>query len=219
MIRVVICDDHILFRQGLRLLLERTSDIEVVGEADDGQAAIDLCEQLAPDVLVIDLAMPRMSGVQAVQHVCGHGHHSHTRAVMISMYSEAHLVQQALRAGASAYVLKSTDISELIQAIRIVFQGNTYLSPEASRVLVDIVVSGRLDCDGQEAFSQLTLRECEVLKLIAEGHTNPEMADLMHVSVKTVQKHRANLMGKLNIHDVAGLTFAAIRHGLVTMDD
>lgn len=221
MIRVVIADDHIMVRQGIRCLIERAHDIEVLAEAEDGQEAIDLCKRFVPDILVIDVSMPRLNGIQAVEQICGihnHNRNRRTHAIMLSMYDDTCLVQRSLRAGASGYVLKSQTFSELLEAIRCVNESGTYLSPSVGQALLDLVVMGEIMHDGTEPFDQLTTRERELLKLIAEGYSNSEMANLLQISVKTVQKHRANLMEKLGIHNIAGLTSVAIKHGLVILD-
>lgn len=220
MIRVVIADDHVMVRQGLRSLLERSNDIEVLAEAEDGQEAIDLCRQYTPDVLVIDVSMPRMTGIQAVEQICGKGHHNHrTRAIMLSMYDDTCLVQRSLRAGASGYVLKSQNFAELLEAIHTVYQAGTYLSPQVAQALLAMIVTNEISHEDDEPYDHLTQRERELLKLIAEGRSNQEIADLLQISIKTVQKHRANLMEKLDVHDVARLTYVAIKHGLVILDN
>ena len=216
MIRVVIADDHRLVRQGLRGLLEKAGDVEVVGEAADGQEALELVQRLLPDVLVIDIGMPRLNGIEAVVRLRGFG--VKTQAVILSMYEDETFVRQALRNGARGYVLKRAGSEELLLAVRAASRGNTYLSPEvAGPVLTPLVadqksgrVGGRLD--------DLTSREREVLQLIAEGHTNRAIAARLSVSETTVEKHRAHLMAKLNVHGTAGLVRIAIKHGLVSLD-
>jgi DNA-binding NarL/FixJ family response regulator len=211
MIRVVVADDHHLVRQGIRALLEKADDIQVVGEAGDGQEAIDLVEKLSPDVLVLDIAMPRMDGLQATERVglLGLG----TRVVILSMYGDKTLVRRALRRGARGYLLKHAVTEELLLAIRAAIRGEVYLSPEISKS----VVADFLQTETEEAqpAERLTPRELEVLQLVVEGNTNRAIAGILHVSVKTVEKHRANLMAKLEVNDLAGLVRVAIREGLV----
>ncbi|MEI8189805.1 MAG: response regulator transcription factor [candidate division NC10 bacterium] len=216
MIRVVIADDHHLVRQGIRALLEKAGDIEIVEEAADGQEAIELVQRLLPDVLVIDIAMPRLNGVEAVGRLRGLG--VKTRALILSMYSDATLVRQALRNGAKGYLLKRAVSEELLLAVRAVSRGDTFLSPEVAGPLLDALANSHGRAEDREPLDQLTSREREVLQLIAEGNTNRQIAKSLELSEKTVEKHRGNLMTKLNVHDTAGLVRLAIKHGLIRLD-
>jgi len=216
-IRVIVADDHHLVRQGIRALLEKADDIEVVGEAADGQEAVELVERLVPDVLVMDMAMPRLSGNQAIGRVRALG--VATQVVILSMYSDETLVRQALRNGAKGYLLKRSVTEELLLAIRAASRGEIYLSPAISRSIVADLLTLQTDADASSPFERLTSREREVLQLISEGHTNNAIALVLQVSVKTVEKHRANLMSKLNVHDLAGLIRVAIKHGLIFPDE
>jgi len=212
-IRVIVADDHHLVRQGIRALLERADDIEVVGEAADGQEAVELVQRLGPDVLVMDIAMPRLNGTQATERVRALG--TATQVVILSMHSDETLVRQTLRRGARGYLLKRSVTEELLLAVRAAHRGETYLSPAISAPLLDEFLARPADSEEHGLFDRLTPREREVLQLIAEGHTNTAIAQMMNVSVKTVEKHRASLMSKLNVHDVATLIRTAIKHGLV----
>lgn len=215
MIRVVIADDHNLVRQGIRALLEKAPDIEVVGEAEDGQQAIELVEQFVPDVLVIDISMPRLNGLQAAERV--RALRLPTQIVMLSMHSDDTLVKQALRNGARGYLLKRAVTEELLLTIRAASHHETYLSPSiASSILEDFLAHP--SNDELSPLDRLSPRESEVLQLIAEGKTNNTIAQLMQISVKTVEKHRASVMSKLNVHDIASLTRLAIKYGLVVVD-
>jgi DNA-binding NarL/FixJ family response regulator len=215
MIRVIVADDHHLVRQGIRALLEKADDIEVIGEAADGQEAVELVERLVPDVLVLDIAMPRLNGTQATGRVRALG--VATQVVILSMHSDETLVREALRSGARGYLLKRSVTEELLLAVRAASRGEIYLSPAISRSIVaDLLM---FQADYKSGFDLLTPREREVLQLIAEGRTNRAIARMMQVSVKTVEKHRASLMSKLDVHDVAGLTRIAIKHGLVFLDE
>ncbi|MGA9351021.1 MAG: response regulator transcription factor [Anaerolineae bacterium] len=217
MIRVIVADDHHLVRQGIRALLERADDIEVVGEAADGQEAVELVQRLAPDVLVIDIAMPRLDGTQATERVRALG--VATQVVILSMHSDETLVRQTLRSGARGYLLKRSVTEELMLAVRAAVRGEIYLSPALSVSFLDEFLAVQADSEERRPSDLLTPREREVLQLIAEGHTNTAIAQMMNVTVKTVEKHRANLMSKLNVHDVAGLVRMAIKHGLVFLDE
>jgi DNA-binding NarL/FixJ family response regulator len=214
MIRVIIADDHTLVRQGIRALLERAGDIHIVGEASDGQEALRATEQLVPDVLVMDVSMPRLNGIQALEQI--RAQNIPTRIVMLSMYSDETLVAQALRSGAKGYLLKDSVAEELLDAVRAASQGETYLSPAISETLVSEYLTAR---QVKAPFDQLSPREREVMKLIAEGHTNQSIAHLLSLSIKTVEKHRTNIMSKLNVHDLPSLVRIAIKHHLISLDE
>ena len=215
MIRVIIADDHHLVRQGIRALLEKAGDMQVVGEAADGQEAIDLVRELQPDALVLDIGMPRLNGIQAAERVRALG--VLTKIVVLSMYSDESVVRQALRCGVDGYLLKQSVTEELHLAIRAAQRGETYLSPAVSRpVLEDFLHSPN---GGSDPLSAVTPREREVWQLIAEGNTNSEMAVKMNISEKTVEKHRTSLMNKLGAHDITALVRMAIKHGVVYLDD
>ncbi len=215
MIRVVIADDHHLVRQGIRALLERARDVAVLGEAADGAEALALVERLRPDVLVIDIAMPHLNGLEAVARLRGGA--AKTGALILSMYTDESLVRQALRNGAKGYLLKRAVAEELLLAVRAVARGDTYLSPEVAGPLLTPLVTGQ-EAAAPHPLDRLTSREREVLQLIAEGHTNAEIATHLTLSEKTVEKHRGNLMAKLAVHDTAALVRFAIKHGLVALD-
>jgi DNA-binding NarL/FixJ family response regulator len=216
-IRVIVADDHHLVRQGIRALLEKADDIEVVGEAAHGQEAVELVKRLAPDVLVMDIAMPRLNGNQALGRVRALG--VAPQVVILSMYSDETLVRQALRNGAKGYLLKRSVTEELLLAVRAASRGEIYLSPAISRSIVADFLTLHADADAASPFERLTPREREVLQLIAEGHTNNAIAQILKLSVKTVEKHRSNLMSKLNVHDLAGLIRVAIKHRLVFLGE
>ena len=215
-IRVVVADDHHLVRQGIRALLEKASDIEVVGEAADGQAALELVERLSPDVLLVDIAMPRMDGLQAVDRV--RTLHRATRTVILSMHSDETLVRQALREGASGYLLKCSVVEELLLAVRAASRGEVYLSSAVSGSIVADLLALEGEAAASSPFEQLTPREREVLQLIAEGYANAAIGQLLNIGVRTVEKHRASLMSKLNVHGAAELVRVAIEQGLIFLD-
>jgi DNA-binding NarL/FixJ family response regulator len=216
MIRVIVADDHHLVRQGIRALLEKADDIRVVGEAADGRGAIELVERLAPDVLVLDISMPRLDGIQAIKRIRTLG--LATRVVILSMYSDTTLVRQALQSGARGYLLKRSLTEELLLAVRAASQGEVYLSPGISGSIVDELMAARAGARGSGPSDLLTAREAEVLQLISEGHTNPEIAEVLTISVKTVEKHRGTLMAKLGVHDVTGLIRMAIKRGMIFLE-
>lgn len=210
MIRVVVADDHNLVREGICSLLERADGISVVGQAADGREAVALVEQLAPDALVIDVSMPCMDGIQATRQVCSH---SVTKVVILSVYGDRPLVRQALRNGASAYVLKKSIPAELVMAIRAAARGETFLSPAVSDTVIEGFLDGADEIDA--VVESVTPRERQVLQLIAEGHTNRSTADVLGISVKTVEKHRASLLKKLSARGTSGLIREAMRYRLV----
>jgi len=217
MIRVLLADDHHLVRQALRALLEKAEGIEVVGEAEDGREAAKLAQRLRPDVAVLDVAMPVLNGIQAAERI--RRLQIPTRVVILSMHKDDALVRRALRGGAHGYLLKSAVSEELLLAVRAAVRNEIYLSPGISRTVVEDLLTVGTTAEPADAFDQLTQREREVLQLIAEGRTNSEIAKLLAISVKTVEKHRANLMSKLDVHDVAGLVRIAVKHKLIFLSE
>jgi len=217
MIRVLLADDHHLVRQALRALLEKADGIEIVGEAEDGREAAKLARRLKPDVVVLDVAMPILNGIQAAERI--RRLRLPTRVVVLSMHKDEALVRRALRSGAHGYLLKSAVSEELLLAIRAAVRDEIYLSPAISRTVVEDLLTAGAIAEPVDAFDQLTQREREVLQLIAEGHTNIKIAKLLAISVKTVEKHRANLMSKLDVHDVAGLVRIAVKHKLIFLSE
>lgn len=215
MIRVLLADDHTLVRAGLRKLLESIPDLEVVGEANDGLALLALVEQLRPDLVLMDIAMPGLNGLEATARLLKTW--PDTKVVILSMHQSEEYVRQALRNGAAAYLLKDAAPAELDIAIKAVRRNETYLSPAVSKGVVSDYVQ-RLR--GEESPSaQLTPRQREVLQLIAEGHSTKEIARRLDLSVKTVDTHRSQLMRQLDIHEVAGLVRHAMRIGLISASD
>jgi DNA-binding NarL/FixJ family response regulator len=214
LIRVLLADNHTLVRAGLRALLQNIEGIQVVAEAGDGREALHLIAVHQPDLVLMDIAMPEMNGLEATAHVVKE--FPQVRVIILSMHANEEYVLQALRTGAMGYVLKDAGICELELAVRAIVRGETYLSPAVSKhVVADYV---RRVSSEPSSLEQLTSRQREILQLIAEGRTTKEIADLLYVSVKTVETHRLQLMKRLNIHDVAGLVRYAIRMGLVLPD-
>ncbi len=216
MTRVLLVDDHPLFREGVRALLSTAQDIEVVGEAEDGKQAIELAEQLSPDVIVMDLVMPRMNGMEAAQHL--HDHHPSIKILILSMYDDDEYVCKILKTGASGYVLKRAASDELLRAIRAVEDGGSALHPTVAAKLIKDYVRRTKATDRDNPDSVLTSRESEVLKLIAEGRTNQQIAEVLGLGRKTIDTHRTNIMRKLDLHDVTGLVKYALRHGLIKLE-
>ena len=215
MIRVLLADDHTTVRQGVRLCLEAMGDIEVVAEAEDGQAAVQLTAQLRPDVAVVDLTMPRLNGVDAIRQIKRDV--PNTEVVVLSVHDSEAYVVQALRAGAAGYVLKRNAATELAAAIRAAHEGQAYLHPSIARRVIDDYLSRiRASEDPvSEPHERLTPREREVLQLAAEGHSTRAIAGLLCLSTKTVEHHRASIMTKLGLHGQTELVKYAIRAGLV----
>lgn len=213
-IKVLIADDHTVVRQGLRALLEAEQDITVVGEAEDGRQAVRLAVKLLPEVVVIDVAMPLLNGLEAthqiIKEVPG------ARVLVLSSYSDDEYVRRVTEAGAAGYLLKQTAAADLIRAIREARNGNAYFSPAISKRLLENYRAAFLKgAPTGTRVSRLTPREAEVLQLVAEGKVNKQISAELCVSVKTVEKHRQQVMNKLNIHDVAGLTRYAISKGII----
>ena len=215
MIRVLLADDHTIVRQGVRMCLEAMGDIEVVAEAEDGQAAVQLTTQLKPDVAVVDLTMPRLNGVDAIRQIKRDV--PATEVVVLSVHDSEAYVVQALRAGAAGYVLKRNAATELAAAIRAAHDGQAYLHPSIARRVIDDYLS-RIHASediASEPHERLTPREREVLQLAAEGHSTRAIAGLLTLSAKTVEHHRASVMTKLGLHGQTELVKYAIRAGLV----
>ena len=213
--RIFIADDHRIVRDGLRALIEKETDLALAGMAEDGRQALKMVRKLEPDVVIMDIAMPGLNGIDATRQIVDAV--PGAKVIALSMHSEKQLINGMLRAGASGYLLKESAFEELIKAIRIVCRGKKYLSPEVT----DIVLSDYLDHPGENPVSHtpgLTLREREVLQLIVEGHSTREIAGRINISVKTVESHRSNIMRKLDLHTVAELTKYAIRHGITSVD-
>jgi DNA-binding NarL/FixJ family response regulator len=209
LIRVLIADDHGIVRSGLRMLIERQIDMEVVAEADDGVAALESTQANRPDVAVLDVSMPRMTGLQAAREI--RAHVPDTRVLLLSMHDDERYFLEGLEAGAAGYVLKRAADTDLIGAVRTVACGRTFLSDEAQRTLMDAwLEGGRAEPD-----DPLTPRELEVVKLIAEAFTNRQIAETLKLSEKTIESHRANVFAKLGMRDRVELVRYAIRRGLV----
>lgn len=214
-LKVLIADDHRMVREGLRALLEADPRLTVVGEADHGRRAVELAAELRPDVVIMDVGMPELDGIEATRRILAEA--PRVRVVILSMHAEKHFVAETLKAGARGYVLKDCAFDELDRALRAVESGQVYLSPSVAGCLVDHLRGG----DGRpagEGDAPLSPREHEVLRLLAQGKRAREVAELLHVSVKTVETHRQNLMKKLGVASQYELMKYAIREGLTSLD-
>jgi len=214
-IRVLVADDHVVMREGICLLLEAEPDIEVVGQASDGLEAYEKARELKPDVVLMDITMPRMSGLAATRQL--RATLPETQVLVLTMHEGDEFFFRVLQAGASGYVLKGASSDELLSGIRAVYQGGVYLYPTMARKLMSDYLS-RLSSE-QEGYDELTSREREVLTLIAEGLTTREIAERLVISANTVQTHRQNVMDKLDLHNRSELIKYAIRKGLITVDE
>jgi len=212
-IRILLADDHNIMRRGLRLLLERQPGFEVVGEAADGRQAAEQAEETKPDVVVLDIAMPNMSGIEAAQRI--RALLPQAAIVILSMHSDEGYVLRALKAGAKGYLLKDSAESDLIEAIKAVSEGKAFFSPEISKILVEDYVRDMKKRGAEDSYELLTSREREILHLLAEGKSNKDVATLLNLSLYTVETHRRNLQDKLNLHSLAEVILYAVRKGLI----
>lgn len=213
-ITVFLADDHAIVRDGLCALLEAQADIEVVGQAGDGRRAVELVEEFTPDVVVMDISMPELNGIDAAYRICKQ--FPSTRIVILSMHSTMEHVFRALRAGASGYLLKESAGSEVVDAIHAVCAGHRYLSPKITDVMIDDYLRGR-GADAGRLLSELSSREREVLQLVVEGVSSKDIAERLNISSTTVDTYRSRVMHKLGIEDITALIKFAIRHGLTPL--
>ena len=215
-IRVLLAEDHTIVRKGLRSLLDDEPDIEVVGEAEDGREAVQIAQDLLPDVVVMDISMPNLGGLEATRQI--KKYISDIKVLILTVHANEEYILQVLRAGASGYLIKQAAPAELISAIHVAYQGESYLSPAISRAVIEDYVRRAEGTEDLDSYSKLTSREREIMQLLAEGRSNREIAELLHISVKTVETHKANLMDKLDIHTVADLVRYAIQKGAIDLD-
>jgi len=215
-VRIVIAEDHTILREGLRSLLSSDPNFEIVGEAEDGREAIKCIEKLKPDLILTDLSMPRMNGMEAIKEIRRIS--PVTKILVLTVHKTEEYILATFRAGANGYLLKDSTHAELVMAVKKVLSGKQYISPEISAKVIEGYLEGKKTLKSQTSWETLTQREREILKLIAEGYKNKEIADDLCISVKTVEKHRANLMEKLNLHNVQALTTYAIEEGLVSRE-
>jgi two-component system response regulator NreC len=214
--RIVIAEDHTILREGLRSLLSSSPDLEIVGEAGDGREAVRCVEKLKPDLILTDLSMPRMNGMEAIREIKKQS--PKTKILVLTVHKTEEYILATLKAGADGYLLKDSTHHELMMGVKNVLNGKHYISPEISEKVIEGYLEGRKTLKPRTSWETLTQREREILKLIAEGYKNKEIAEDLCISVKTVEKHRANLMEKLNLHNVQALTALAIEKGLVSRE-
>jgi DNA-binding NarL/FixJ family response regulator len=212
-IRVLLADDHTVMRNGLRLLLERQPNLVVVGEASDGRETVRLAESLAPEVIVMDIAMPNLNGIEAARQITAA--RPETAIVILSMHSDESYVIRALKAGARAYLLKDSAEGDLIAAIHAITDGKSFFSPAISRILVEDYMRQLEQKHVEDTYELLTAREREILQLLAEGKTNKEAAAILNLSVYTIETHRTHILQKLNLHNVPELILYAVRKGII----
>lgn len=212
-LRVFLVDDHTVVRQGLRRILESDDEIEIVGEAGDGRSAVDMVQRMRPHVVVMDIALPELNGIEATRQIIKRV--DGTKVLMLTMHSDDVYVRQSLKAGARGYLLKDSEDLDLIKAVKAVGQGGSFFSPAVSKVLLAGYLGDATGKDVDDTVALLTDREREVLQLIAEGKTNKEVANLLSVSINTVETHRKHVMEKLDLHNTAELVRFAVRKKIV----
>ena len=212
-VKVVIAEDHTILREGLKALLGSDPDLEICGEADNGKDAIKLVQRLNPDIVLMDLSMPRIHGLEAIREI--RKTNPTTKILVLTVHDDEEYISATLRSGASGYVLKNDSYNELLSSIKTVLRGKPYLSPAISQTIIQGYLDGKKSDDVRTGYETLTARERETLKLIAEGVRNKDIAEFMGISSKTAEKHRSNLMKKLDLHSVSAITAFAAKKGLI----
>jgi len=215
-IKILLADDHTIVRQGLARLLEDQTDLRVVGEATDGRMALEKATALKPDIVIMDIAMPLMNGIEAAKRI--RKQLPETKILILSMYSHEHYIHELLETGISGYLLKDSSGRDIINAIQAAMKGETFLSPSISKKVVESYLSPRKSSSMEERYKQLSNREREVFQLIAEGHSTKRIGEMLYVSVSTVKSHKGNIMEKLGISNPIRLIHFAIQLGLVDPD-
>jgi two-component system, NarL family, response regulator NreC len=212
-IRILVADDHGIVRKGLRFLLDRQADMEVVGEASEGREAMRLCEELSPNIVIMDVAMPQLNGIDATSQIIKAN--PRIGIIMLSMHADESYLVRALSAGAKGYLLKDSAEVDLVRAVQVVAQGRPFFSPKIAQSLLEDYVRALQDRGLQDSYELLTAREREVLQLLAEGKSNKEVATILDLSTYTVETHRTNLMHKLNLHNTAEIVLYAVRKKII----
>lgn len=215
-VTVLLADDHPIVRQGMRNLLDAEAGLSVVGEAEDGLQTVQLAEQLKPDIVIVDMMMPRLNGLEAIRQI--RSRLTNTRCIVLSMQSADPYIVQALKAGASGYILKDSGPNEVINAIQQVLSGKRYLSPQLSEKLIDLFVA-KVEIDVLDPYNSLTAREREILQLAAEGFSNSNIAEQLSISSRTVEQHRQSMMNKMEFKNQTDLIRFALKRGILSMDD
>lgn len=214
-IKVLLADDHIVVREGLRYLLEGTGEIEVIGEASNGLQVVDKSRQLLPDVIVMDLTMPKLNGLEATRRILQEEYETHPKILILSAHCNDIFIEQLVSMGVHGYLIKQTSVDIIFKAIKDVYQGKNFYAPAIGKRIKQFGHSNEKNFVRPHPHTQMTTREREVLQLIAEGESNKEIASDLYISIKTVEKHRQSIMKKLDIHDVSGLTRYAISTGII----
>jgi len=215
-VRIVIAEDHTILREGLRSLLSSSPNFEIIGEAGDGREAVRQVRKFKPELILTDLSMPRMNGMEVIKEIKRES--PATKILVLTVHRAEEYILATFRAGADGYLLKDSTHSELLMAVKKVLSGTHYISPEISEKVIEGYIEGKKSLKSRTSWETLTQREREILKLIAEGYRNKEIAEDLCISVKTVEKHRANLMEKLDLHSIQALTTFAIEKGLVSRE-
>ncbi|HEX3045021.1 MAG TPA: response regulator transcription factor [Bacillota bacterium] len=216
MIRILIADDHHLVRAGLKALLQQDKEIDVIGEAADGPETLRLTCLLNPDIVILDIGMPKLNGIEILRQMTESK--LNCKVIILTMFSDTSFIKRSFQYGAKGYLLKNSVSEELLLAVRAVYRGEFFLSSAISGFIMEDFLNYQKADGPRDAFDTLSTREVEVLQLIAEGHTNNEIAEVLFISAKTVDKHRASLMDKLNVHETAGLVRVAIKNKLILLD-
>lgn len=214
--KIILADDHTLFREGIKALLLTEPDFEIVAEAEDGFAAIRLSQELEPDLMLIDLSMPKMNGIEAIRQIRKSS--QEMKILVVTAYDEEEMILAAIKDGADGYVLKDASHSELLVAIQSILSGRRYISSSISDTIITGYLDGKKAREVTSSLESLTRQEKIIIKLVAEGYRNKEIADELCISEKTVKKHRANLMKKLDLHNVSSITAFSIKHGIIGRD-
>jgi two-component system response regulator NreC len=215
-IKVLLAEDHTIVRKGIRSLLDGEPDIEVVGEAEDGREAVEKVEELSPDIVLMDITMPHLNGLDATRQI--KKMFPEVKVLGLTMYTNEEYILQLLQAGASGYLVKQTAPDELVSAIQAAHRGEAFLSPAVSKTIIEEYLRHNETTIQEDSYDKLTIREREILQLVTEGYSNREISEKLHISIKTVGVHRTNLMEKLDIHNTPELVKYAIRKGIISLE-